>query len=440
MQSSLEVLDGLKRKITVEIPVETIEKELENKLRSLKNRVKMDGFRPGKVPMTVVKRQYGSSARMEVLNHLIEQSYQEALQEKEIQPAATLEVRPLSGFADNESLKYEAIFEVMPEVKVALEGLRVTLPTANIQDTDVDEMLQTLRHQQGHWHESSEAATSDKRVTIDFQGTLDGEAFEGGSGEKFVFQLGQGQMLPDFEAGIEGMHVGEEKTFDVRFPNDYSAEKLAGKTTQFKVKLHKVEDEHLPEINDEFIKLFGVNEGGLEAFKTAVRENMERELDKALRQLKRQAVFNALLEKNAEQELSEGVVQREIERIAEETKVEKNITDKAAREEFKKNVLDGIARRRVRLGLLLGKLFEDMNIELDRTLVEERLQSIASTYEDPQEVINWYRKDQQARVGLESAILEEQLINRLAEEAEVAEEEKTFREIMALYERSRMAS
>ena len=389
MQSSVKHLEGLAHKLTVEVPSARLDQEVAKRLKEITPRVRIDGFRPGKVPPAVVKQKYGASVRQDVLGEVIEETYREAIQQSGYEPVASPQIELVSGMAANEPVKYTAIFEVMPDVEVkGLDQISITLPRSEVRDEDVDNMITTLRRQQGTFREADKAAEDTDRVTVDFVGKLDGVAFDGGSGENMNFIIGDGRMLPDFEAGIRGSKAGEEKTFDVAFPADYHSADLAGKTAQFTATVKKVEALELPEVNETFIKAFGIDSGDQEAFRKAIRDNMTRELENAQRNIRRNRMFDALLEKNA--------------------------------------------RNRGRLSLLVNKLLDDRKLEVDQARVDARIQSIAATYEEPQEVVDWYKKDQETLRRLEAAVLEEQLIDQLYTQAQVSEEDKTFQEVMAL--------
>ena len=425
MQSSVEHLEGLAHKLTVEVPSARLDQEVAKRLKEITPRVRIDGFRPGKVPPAVVKQKYGASVRQDVLGEVIEETYREAIQQSGYEPVASPQIELVSGMAANEPVKYTAIFEVMPEVAVnGLDQISITLPRSEVHDEDVDNMITTLRRQQGTFHEADKAAEDTDRVTVDFVGKLDSVAFDGGSGEN--------RMLPDFEAGIRGGKAGEEKTFDVAFPADYHSADLAGKTAQFTATVKKVEALQLPEVNETFIKAFGIDSGDQDAFRKAIRDNMTRELENAQRNIRRNRMFDALLEKNAEQPVAEGMVRMEIERMAREMQLERQIPDAQQRRELAARIFDEPARNRVRLSLLVNKLLDERKLEVDQDRVEARIQSIAATYEDPQEVVDWYKKDEETLRRLEAAILEEQLIDQLYQQAQVSEEDKTFQEVMAL--------
>ena len=433
MQSSVEHLEGLTHKLTVEVPAERLDQEVEKRLKDIRPRIRIDGFRPGKVPPAVVKQKYGDSVRQDVLGEIIDETYRESIKDVCYAPAASPQIELVSGMAANEPVKYIATFEVMPEVNVqGLDSISITLPHTTIGDKDVDDMITTLRRQQGTFVEVDKAAEDGDRVTVDFVGRIDDVAFDGGSGENVNFIIGNGQMLPDFEQGLRGGKAGEERTFDVHFPEDYHGKDVAGKTAQFTATVKKVEQLNLPEVDGTFIQAFGIKDGDVNAFRKAIYDNMARELKNAMLRIRRAYMFDALLEKNAEQPVAEGMVRNEIARMAREMQLERQIPDAKAREELATRVFDEAARGRVRLSLLINKLFEERKPELDKARVEERIQSIATTYEDPQEVINFYNNDRDARTNLEAAILEEQLIDQLYEQAQVSEEEKTFQEVMAL--------
>ena len=275
---------------------------------------------------------------------MIEESYREAIAQSGYEPVAAPQIELLSGMAANEPIKYTAVFEIMPEVEVkGLDQISITLPRTELQESDVDRMIDTLRRQQGTYHETDKPAEEGERVTVDFVGKLDDVAFDGGSGENMSFVIGAGQMLPDFEAGIRGGKVGEEKTFDVAFPADYHSADLAGKTAQFTATIKKVEALQLPEVNESFIKAFGVEDGNTESFRKAIRDNMARELENAKLQVRRNRMFDALLEKNTEQAVAEGMVRMEVERMAREMRLERQIPAKKERREVASRAFADVA-------------------------------------------------------------------------------------------------
>ncbi|MDO4435716.1 MAG: trigger factor [Cardiobacteriaceae bacterium] len=434
MQTTFETLEGLVRKLTIEVPAQEVEQGVEKRLRAERPSIRVAGFRKGKVPPEILKQKFGAEIRQRALGDLIDESYRKALVEGQHTPAAAPEIELFSGVKEGENLKFAATFEIVPEVVVkGLDGLALTLTQTEITDADVEEMLKTLQRQQGQYIvDANHAADSNDRVTIDFVGRLNGEAFEGGSGNDVPVVIGAGQMLPDFENGLRGVKAGEEKVFEVNFPEQYHAENLAGKKTEFTAQVKKVERLQLPEINNEFAKRFGIAGGDLEAFKKAIRDNMVRELGNAERRIKRERLFDALVAANSEQAIPNSQVAYEVERMAKNINLEKQIPDAEQRKQLAQTIFGEQARRHVLLSLLLGKLFAERNIQLDAARVEERLNTIASTYEKPEEVKAWYRKDQNARNSLASAVLEEQLIDSLCDAANISYEAKTFQEVMQI--------
>lgn len=439
MQSSVEKLEGLAYKATIELPAEVIEKAVLEQLKELKKHAKMDGFRKGKMTPELIKQKFGNQVRQDVISKNIEDAYRQVVEEGNYKIASAPQINVLSGFKDNESLKFEATFEVQPEIEVkGLNELEVVLPKSELTDADVDKMLDTLRRQQATFSENSEkAAEEGDRITIDFVGKLDGVEFEGGKADDARVLIGQGQMLPDFENGLKGMKVGDEKTFPVKFPDDYGAENLKGKTAEFTAKAKKLEVMNLPEVNEEFIKIFGIASGTYEDFMKAIRENMQRELENAMRRIRRERLFAALLEKNADILVPHAVLDSEMHRMAEEMQLNQQVKDHDKYHELLHNLFEARARERVQLGYLLNKLFEEKNIQLDQERVNERLESIASTYESPDEVRTFYRNDKNAKANLEAAVMEEQLIDELYQAVKITEENKDFQEVMNINSQAR---
>lgn len=434
MQSSIEHVEGLIYKLTVELPAEQVDKAVTAKLKEIAPNLRLDGFRKGKIPPAVIKQKYGASVRHDIIGTLIEESYQQAMQDTDYELAGQPENITLeSGQKQGEALKYQLNFEVQPEVEVkGLDALEITLPEASVGEEDINEMIQTLLRQQATFHPAEKNAEETDRLTVDFVGKIDREAFEGGSGENVSFIIGAGQMLPDFENGVKGAETNQTVTFNLTFPENYGVDTLNGKTAEFTVTVKSIEAMQLPEITPEFIKKFGIESGEESAFRKAIEENMVRELDNAKRRIKRDRLFAALLEKNSEQVVAEASVRQEIQRMAKEMNLEKQIPDAQERAEFANKVFEQPARQRARLSLLLGKLFKEKGLELDEARVNARLESIAGTYENPEEVRQWYKKDRNAQMSLNSAILEEQLIDAIYEAATVQYEDKNFQEMMVL--------
>ncbi len=431
MQVKVDILEGLQRKLTVEVPAEAVDKKVLEGLKKAQKTAKMDGFRKGKVPMNIVKQRYAAAIRQDVLGDLIESSYGDAIKQEELVPAGQPEIKPISGFAEGDAFVYEATLEIVPEFDVAgLDSLKVEKPVATIAQSDIDNMLDTLRKQIATWKESEEKAVEGDRVVIDFEGKIDGETFEGGSATDVPVTLGAKQMLPEFETALFDKKASDEVTATVNFPEDYHGKDVAGKTAEFAITVKTVEKPELPEINDEFVQRFGIEEGTKEALENAIRENMERELEAGLRREINQQVMAHLVEANQAVMIPEGMVKQEKSRMAHEQQLEQAIPDEETRNKIIEEQFDEPARRRVLLGLIMGKLFEDKQIKPDGKRVEAHIEKIAATYEEPREVREYYQKNPQAIEQIYAQVMEEQLIDALLENAEITEVEKSFDDIM----------
>ncbi len=297
MNVTVESTGALERRMRVEVPIERIESEVDSRLKSVGRTAKIKGFRPGKVPAKVVRQHYGKQVRQEVMGEIMLKSYSDAVMQEKLRPAGGPKIE--TEDEDGKTFAYVATFEVLPEVTLKdLDKIKVETPDVEIGDADIDDMLLSLRKQRATWDEVTRKSKDGDRVIVDFAGTIDGEAFQGGSGTEIPVVLGQGQMLPDFEKGLKGIKAGDQKTIKVKFPKDYHAEELAGKTAEFAINTHRVESEVLPELNDEFAEAFNVSEGGLEQFRKDVRENMEREAGQKVKGDIREQVLEGLAEKN----------------------------------------------------------------------------------------------------------------------------------------------
>ncbi len=430
MQVKVDILEGLQRKLTVELPSEIVEQKVLEGLKKAQKTAKMDGFRKGKVPMNVVKQRYSMAVRQDVLGELIESSYGDAIKQEKLIPAGQPEIKPVSGFAANEAFVYEATLEIVPEFDVkGLDTLKVNKPVATVSDSDVDNMIDTLRKQTAGWVASKAAGKEGDRVMIDFVGKIDGKTFEGGSAEDVPVVLGAKQMLPEFEEALFGKKAGDDVTATVNFPKDYHGKDVAGKTAEFAISVKNVEKPELPEVDAEFVKRFGINGGGVEDLKKAIRENMERELESGLRRIVHQQVMKHLVE-SIQVMIPEGMVKQEKARIAHEQNLEKAVQDEEARNKIIEEQFDKPARERVLLGLVMGKLFEEKKVTPDAKRVEAHIEKLASTYEDPQEVREYYKNNPNAVEQIYAQVMEDQLIDDLLENAEIVEEKKTFDEVM----------
>ncbi len=422
MQVSVEAGEGLVRKLVVEVPSETIDVEVENRLQSLKGRVRIDGFRPGKVPLKVVKQRYGEQVLYEVAGEMIQRTFQDALTQENLKPAGEPTIRD-EVIKAGEPLKYTAEFEIFPEISVApVSELKLVKTVSSVSDADVEKMVETLRKQQQDWQEVERASQDGDRVTIDFVGKTDGVAFDGGSADNVPVVIGSGSMIPGFEEQLTGKSKEEEFSFEVTFPDDYQAENLAGKPAEFSVKVVKVEEPALPELNDDFAARFGISEGGVDKLRADIRDNMERELALRIKTDLKADMMDKLLEANAI-EVPEAMVRDEIETL----KRSDRDSGAPARDE---ETYQQDAERRVKLGMLLGELVKIANLQPSMDMVDERLQQMAKDYEDSAEFINHYKSNPQLMRGIETLVIEDMIVDWVAEQATVETVEKTFDEVM----------
>jgi trigger factor len=426
MQVSIESTGGLERKMTVRVPVERIDTEVQKRLRTMSKRIKMDGFRPGKVPFKLVQQRYGSEVYQDVVGEVMQSSFREAVLQEQVSPAGSPQIE-LNSPQQEDGLEYVATFEVYPEIEFnPLTDLSVTRPTAEVMDADVDKMIETLRKQRRSWEPAGRAAEDGDQVVMDFKGLRDGVPFEGGTAEGHSLVLGEGRLIESFEAQLKGLAAGDEKTLDVTFPEDYHAKDLAGQTVQFEVKIKEVNAPKLPELDEEFAKAFGVSEGGVEALRTEVRGNMERELKQALKERLKTQVMDALYEANAI-ELPKALVQDEIGRMRSQVG---EAMSAEARANLPDNLFEDQARRRVSLGLIIGELVRAENIELDSARVDETLQGLAAGYEEPEQVVRYYRSNREAMASVEALVLEDQVVDHVVAQAQVADEPQSFDQVM----------
>lgn len=426
MQVSVESTGNLERRMTVEVPSERIDEAVEQRLRSMAGRVRVAGFRPGKVPLRVVKQRYGKEVYQEVVGQVLEESYREAIAQQQLRPAGSPQIEA-KAIEPGRTLAYVATFEVYPEFKVgALDGLEITRPQVQVTEADVDRMIENLRRQRTRFEPVERAAAEGDRVTVDFEGTLDGQPFEGGKGENVAIVLGQGRMLKDFEQALEGMKAGEEKQIDLTFPEGYHAESLAGKTARFTLTAREVAEPRLPEVDEDFALGFGVKEGGVEGLRREIRANMERELAQAIKARIKSQVMDGLYS-NTTLDLPKALVTEEIGRMRAQLMAQLGQKDA---KQFPDELFADEARRRVALGLIIAEIVRSEDLKLDRERVESALQELASTYEDAQQVIDYYRRNPQAMSQLEAMVLEEQVVDWVLERAKVTDESMSFDSLM----------
>jgi len=428
MQVSVETTSGLSRKMTVQVPEEIIQEKVGKKLQSYSKNVRVDGFRPGKVPARVIKSKFGEDARNDVISELLQSSFYEALTQEKLKPAGMPQIDPADK-KEGEGLEYVATFEVYPEISIKpLEELSLTREVSSVTDQDLDEMVENLRNQKKTWVEADRAAESGDQVTITFEGKLGDESFTDGKVEDFDVEIGSGKMIPGFEDKILGIKAGDELTFDIEFPADYGNEKLSGKTAQFEVVASKVAEKVLPEIDSEFAKSFGVEDGDLGKFRTDIKGNMERELKQAIKNKGKGHVMDTLFEENPV-ELPVALIDQEIERMLTPYKEAAQKQGKSEAD-MPKEMFEDQAKKRVGLGLLLSEIIQINKLSVDKDKVQETIKEMAQSYDEPEEVINWYNSNPEQLGQIESMVLEEMLVDFVFDKANVTEETVLFADIV----------
>lgn len=413
MQVSVETAEGLKRRLKVQVPSSRVEEAVQNRLRDMRGKVKLQGFRPGKVPFKVVEKRYGPQVRGEVLDEVVRSTYAEALEENALRPAGAPEIQPLNLEA-GQDLEYEASFEIIPTIEIqGIESIELTRPAVDIADEDIDRILQRLLRQHADYSEVDRAAAEGDRITIDFEGKVDGEDFAGNTGEDVPVPLGEGQMPGPFEEQLIGLKAGDEKTLDYEFPEAFPDEQIAGKTAQFVVKVKQVEAPELPEADDAFAEKLGM-EGGIEAVRNRIAESLERERDQAVRTRLKGQVMDALLEKH-DIELPQTLVDQEIEQIRQQSAATDD--DSLQSDHYEKE-----ARRRVTLGLVVNEIVRSNQIQLDAERLQQALRRVASGYEQPEQVMQYYVQNQELMQSLQMQVMEDQVVDWVVEQAQVSDE------------------
>jgi len=431
MQVSVEMAEGLKRRMKVEVPAERIETEIQNRLKSLARKAKVDGFRPGKVPFSVVKRRFGGQVRQEVVDELVQSSLYDALVDQDLRPVARPHIGTLSQ-EPGKGLEYTAIFEVYPEIKVgALDGVKIERPVTEITEQDVDGMVEVLRKQRPSWTEVDTPAQTGDRLVVDYTATMDGEAFEGNAGEELSVVIGSKTFVEGFEDQLVGAKVGDEVRMDVVFPDDFQNEKLAGNAVQFVVNVRSVAKQDLPEVDAEFIKSFGIEGGDLDAFRQEVKANMQRELDQTIKGRMKQQAMDALLEA-VDLEVPQALIDSETENLMKQMRA--SLAGRGAASvqslESARPELQERARRRVVLGLIMAEIIKNNDLKAPPEKVREAVNTIASTYETPQQVVDYYYSDRERLGEIESVVLEDQVVDWVLERANVVDSQMTYEALM----------
>jgi len=431
MQVSIETTSGLERRLTVGVPADRVDQQVDARLLKAAKDVRLPGFRPGKVPMKVMRQRFGAGVRQEVLGEVMSQSFQEAVVQENLRPAGQPQIEPRNLDAGKD-LEYVAIFEVFPDVDVVeISDYSVERPAAEVTQGDVDNIIEVFRKQQGSMEVVERAAAEGDTVNIDFAGTRDGEAFEGGSAEGTDLELGSGRMIPGFEDGIVGLSAGDEKTLALTFPEDYQSEDLQGAEVEFKVTVNTVSEQQLAPLDDALFANYGVEEGGEEQFRKEVADNMARELKNAVQAKVKQQVMDAVIAAHESLEIPKSLISQEIDAMRQQMfqqfggagGQDLDLNSLLPDDMFTEN-----AERRVKLGLVLSELIQKLELKADADKVRETIEEMASTYQDPEEVINWYYSNQEQLSSVESKVLEDQVVEKLLDNANIEDKACSYQE------------
>lgn len=423
MQVSVETTSGLERRLTIAVPAADVDGKVDAKLAEVAKTAKINGFRKGKVPLKVVRQQYGEAARQEVASDLINASYMKAIEQESVRPAGypKIEVNSLEAGKD---LEYVATIEVYPEVELgSFDAYEVTRLSADITDADVDKSIESLREQRASFEAVDRAAADGDQTNIDFVGRKDGEEFQGGKGDNFKLVLGSKSMIPGFEDGVVGMKPGETKTLSLTFPEDYQVDDLKGADVEFDVTLNKVEEKTLPEIDADFMKHFGSD--SVEQFRSEIKVNMERELKRAVKEKLKTSVMDQLVESH-ELDLPKALIESEIEALRGQMMQQFGGMQQNQNLDLKSLLPDDMfteqAEKRVSLGLIVGEVVKTNDIKVDAEKVRAYIDDMATAYDKPQEVVDYYYQNQQMLSGVESVILEDMVVDSILEQAKVTDE------------------
>jgi trigger factor len=431
MQVSIETTSGLERRLTVGVPAERVDLEVDNRLEKAAQNVKLAGFRPGKVPMRVMRQRFGAGVRQEVLGEVVDQSFREAVIQEKLRPAGQPNIEP-RNLEPGKNLEYVATFEVFPDVDVVdIKDFQVNKSVAEVKPDDVDHIIEVFRKQQGEWNAVSRSAVLEDKVNIDYAGTRDGEEFSGGRAQDSELELGSGRMIPGFEDGIVGMNAGDETTLQLSFPEDYHNEELQGAKVEFKVTLNSVLELVPAAIDQDLFTKYGVKDGGEEQFRKDVAENMARELKNAVQTKTKEQVMDAMFDAHKSLEVPKALINQEI--AAMRNQMLQQFGGAGNQEMDLESLLPDTmfldnAERRVKLGLVMAEFISKHEIKADGEKVRAAIEEMASTYETPQEVIDYYYSNQEQLSAVESKVLEDLVVEKLLESAHIVESECSYKD------------
>ncbi len=431
MQTNLETLSSLERRLSIAVSMQEVNTEVANRLKRLSKTVKIHGFRPGKVPVKIVEQQYGGQVRQEVLGDTIQKSFGEAVQEQNLRVAGLPKIEVQSGDETTEQFEYTATFEIYPEVELGdLTALSIEKPVVEVGDAEIDKTIEVLRKQRAVFEPVQRAAAAGDQVKMDYRGTIGGEAFDGGTAEGNIVQLGEGRLLPDFESNVIGLSAGESKTFNMTFPHDYHGKEVAGKEAQFEITVQEVLEPRLPEIDAEFAKSLGVGDGNLETMRSEIHANLEREVKRRTISKVKEQVMKALLDSTSV-EVPQALVEQEAERLAQQMK--QDLQSRGLNTEnvpLPHDAFNDEAKRRVRLGLIVSEVVAKHGLNAKPEQVKEMVEDQAKAYEQPDEVRRWYYQSPERLREIESVVLESNLVEWVSSQAKVEDKPTPFDDLM----------
>ena len=429
MQVSVETTEGLERKLTIAIPGDRVDMAVNARLQEAAQTIRLNGFRQGKVPLKVVKNKFGKGVRQEVVGELMNQTYFEAIAQESLKPAGQPRIEP-TRMDEGKDVEFVAVFEVYPEIELPdFAAIKAERLVAEVSDEDIDEMIETLRKQRQTWVPVERAAADGDMVNIDYVGKKEGEEFQGGKAAGQNLVLGSERMIPGFEDGVIGKSEGDDFTLQLKFPDEYHSEELAGAEVEFELKLNTVSEQSLPEVNEDFFKSFGVEEGGMEAFREEVRNNMQREMKTASRNKLKTTLMDALIS-DLEVAIPAALMSNEIHQLKQQTVQQMGGGQGFDPHSMPDDLFREQAKRRVTLGLILGEVISQQGIQADADKVRDAVEEIAATYESPEEVVKWYYSNEEQLQGIESSVIEDQVFDYIIEQAQVSDKGVSYQDVI----------
>ena len=429
MQVSVETTEGLERKLTIAIPGDRVDTAVNARLQEAAQTIRLNGFRQGKVPLKVVKNKFGKGVRQEVVGELMNQTYFEAIAQESLKPAGQPRIETTS-MDEGKDVEFVAVFEVYPEIELPdFAAIKAERLVAEVSDDDIDEMIETLRKQRQTWVPVERAAADGDMVNIDYVGKKEGEEFQGGKAAGQNLVLGSERMIPGFEDGVIGKSAGEDFTLQLKFPDEYHSEELAGAEVEFELTLNTVSEQSLPEVNEDFFKSFGVEEGGMEAFREEVSNNMQREMKTASRNKLKTTLMDALIS-DLEVAIPAALMSNEIHQLKHQTVQQMGGGQGFDPHSMPDDLFREQAKRRVTLGLILGEVISQQSIQADADKVRDAVEEIAATYESPEEVVKWYYSNEEQLQGIESSVIEDQVFDYIIEQAQVSDKEVSYQDVI----------